>query len=98
MTPHLPRIAALCTLGLVVAGTGTATAAVDVNAGQELHAANCTSCHDSGVYTRQNRRVNSLDTLRKQVRRCERAQGLRWFDDQLESVVQYLNQTYYRFE
>lgn len=98
MTPHLPRIATLCTLAILGTGPVSAVAAADVNTGQELHAANCTSCHDSGVYTRQNRRVNSLAALRQQVQRCERAQGLRWFDDQLESVVQYLNQTYYRFK
>ena len=92
---HPAKVAVFCVLA---GGTTTAMAGVDVNAGQALHAANCTSCHDSSVYTRQNRRVDSLEGLRKQVRRCERAQGLRWFDDQLESVVQYLNRTYYRFE
>lgn len=77
-----------------LAGTAGAT---DLKAGQALHDQHCMKCHDSGVYTRDERRVNSLDGLRKQVARCELSLGLSWFDDQRENVVQYLNSNYYKF-
>jgi cytochrome c5 len=31
--------------------------------GKRLHDANCTACHDSGIYTRKDRVVRSLDGL-----------------------------------
>lgn len=74
-----------------------AAGAADLKAGQALHDAHCMKCHDSSVYTREDRRVTSLEGLRKQVARCELSLGLTWFDDQRENVVQYLNSTYYKF-
>lgn len=73
-----------------------AVTAADLKAGQSLHDAHCMKCHDSGVYTRNDRRITSLEGLRKQVARCELSLGLTWFDDQRENVVQYLNSTYYK--
>lgn len=79
-------------------------AAADPGQGEQLHDAHCTACHigmtggdGSLLYTRKDRRVNSLSALETQVRRCENSQGLQWFDDQVEDVVVYLNQTYYKF-
>lgn len=82
----------------VLAQTVSFTAgAADLKAGQALHDQHCMKCHDSSVYTRDQRRVSSLDGLRKQVARCELSLGLSWFDDQRENVVQYLNNSYYKF-
>jgi len=38
--------------------------------GQRLHEANCTGCHNTGVYTRENRQVRSLDALKQQLEGC----------------------------
>ena len=65
--------------------------------GKTLHDTNCVACHDSSVYTRSNRRVKDLDGLKTQVRRCEQAAGLTWFDEDLDAVVGYLNVNYYKF-
>jgi cytochrome c553 len=81
---------------LLAAGALPATAAADN--GATLHQENCTSCHDDGVYTRKDRRVTSLDGLKKQVQRCELSQGLKWFDEDVDDVVNYLNTTYYKFK
>lgn len=79
--------------------------AADAGAGQELHEAHCISCHadmtdgkPTSLYTRENRLVDSLEGLDKQVRRCEQNLGLRWFDDDIDNVVAYLNQAFYKFE
>lgn len=72
--------------------------AADIENGKALHEANCTKCHDSGVYTRNDRKVDSLSALERQVKRCELSLGLTWFDEQVADVVQYLNATYYNFK
>lgn len=87
-------IAMLFFAALLLAGPASAAA----DQGQALHDKHCLKCHDSSLYTRDNRRVKSLDGLRKQIRRCEQSLGLRWFDDQLDSVVRYLNDNYYHFK
>lgn len=82
-----------------VASFGSAIVqAADLKAGQTLHDANCQKCHDSSVYSRPDRKITSLEGLRKQVKRCELSQDLTWFDDQTENVVQYLNSSYYKFK
>lgn len=65
--------------------------------GHALHDANCTKCHDSGVYTREDRFVTDRQSLDTQVRRCDANLGLKWFDDDVEAVVDYLDQSYYKF-
>jgi len=57
----------------------------------------CTSCHQSEVYTRDDRKVTSLDGLHRQVQRCELALGLKWFDDEIADMADYLDNQYYRF-
>ena len=57
----------------------------------------CMSCHGNEVYTRSNRMVNSLDGLRHQIARCHQATGKNWSADQVDSVVRYLNDRFYKF-
>ncbi len=87
----------LCAATIMLGGAATGVSAADLKAGQALHDANCLKCHDSAVYTRNDRRVGSLAGLRKQVIRCEQSMGLTWFDEQIDDVVHYLNATYYKF-
>ncbi|MCF7994841.1 MAG: cytochrome c [Chromatiaceae bacterium] len=65
---------------------------------QALFDQNCTSCHGSEVYTRDDRRIGSLDALHGQVRMCEQNLNLTWFDDQVDAVTALLNREYYKFE
>ena len=94
----MPTRHAIHTLLLAALAAPFAASAADLKAGQALHDAHCMKCHDSGVYTREDRRITSLDGLHKQVARCELSLGLTWFDDQRENVVQYLNGSYYKFQ
>lgn len=63
-----------------------------------LHTQYCVQCHQSEVYTRANRRIKDLGALRNQVQRCDENIGLRWFDDDINAVTQYLNDQYYHFK
>ena len=82
---------------LLAMATGPLYAA-DISHGKSLQQKNCMSCHDDGMYTRDNRRVSSLGGLKKQVKRCEQMLGLTWFDEDIEAVTEYLNSSYYHYK
>lgn len=76
----------------------------DMRDGQSLHDKNCQACHiamtggdGSVLYTRSQRKVRSLAALEAQVRRCESNLELKWFDEDIVDVVEYLNHAYYKF-
>jgi hypothetical protein len=75
----------------------TAPAFAATENGETLHQENCVRCHDSSVYTRENRRVQSLPRLGSQVRFCKDNLQITWFDDEVDDVVNFLNKTYYHF-
>ena len=58
----------------------------------------CGACHDSSIYTRKNRRVDSLSRLNSQVRMCDAQLGTSLFDEDITSIVNYLNDNYYHFD
>ena len=80
-------------------------AQADINHGKELHDSNCTTCHISiqggdgtGIYTRENRRIESHPALIKQVNRCRDSLGMLWPENHINDVVQYLNTNFYKFK
>jgi hypothetical protein len=82
---------------LLLAAIAAPAAAADVDNGADLHFTHCTGCHDESVYTREDRNVQSLAQLGTQVRFCKDNLGLTWFDDEVDDVIEYLNEAYYRF-
>lgn len=74
-----------------------AAPAADLERGRLLHDRNCFHCHDASVYTRDDRRVKSLEQLRRQVVRCTLSLELQWFEEDIADVVGHLNRGYYRF-
>ncbi|QBQ56485.1 hypothetical protein E3U44_07035 [Nitrosococcus wardiae] len=78
--------------------------AADTEQGKILHDKACITCHaslmkghPSLIYTREDRRIQSLAALRKRVQRCSVAAGVDWSQEALEDVIAYLNQSYYHF-
>ncbi len=65
---------------------------------EALFDTHCTRCHGSEVYTRDDRRIQSLPELQVQVQRCETMLELQWFDEQITDVAQLLNSQYYHFK
>jgi cytochrome c553 len=86
----------IISFAILAAAAGAASAGV--GEGKALVDKNCFRCHGTEVYTRADRRVTSLAGLHKQVRRCELALGLTWFDDQIDSVADYLNLAFYKYK
>lgn len=82
---------------LFIVFNNTSLRAANIENGDDLHFENCTGCHDTTVYTRENRNVQSLSRLGAQVRFCKDNLELTWFDDEVEDVIGYLNKEYYHF-
>jgi len=57
--------------------------------GQILHDTHCVVCHDSRVYTREERRARDYREIRAQVRRWQQNIGLKWDDADIERVSNY---------
>ena len=92
--------------GLSMPGTLLATAllAGDAANGKALHDKACIGCHDNMtggkpdmLYTRSDRRVSSIGGLMAQVGRCNKMQGIGMSDREVDDVVRYLNEAFYRF-
>lgn len=89
-------------LASAAAFLGTAAITVDAHAqdierGRELYENHCQKCHSSKVHARTNRTALTLAELRDVVNRWQVNQSLRWRDDEIEDVVQYLARTRYFF-
>lgn len=93
---RLPRFVLILTYLLVLV-LPTLVVAEDADIG-ELYQFNCTSCHGAEVYTRTDRKVTSPEALERQVRRCETALSLKWFDDDIVAMANYLDTHYYKFK
>ncbi len=66
--------------------------------GENLHNEKCTSCHRDEVYTREDRMVKTMSALENQVNNCMRgAAKAEWTQAQTDSVIDFLNDRYYKF-
>jgi len=73
------------------------SSAADIDNGGELHSVSCTKCHDSAIYTREDKKVQSLSKLGTQVRFCKDNLGVTWFDEEVDDVIGFLNNKHYHF-
>ncbi len=71
--------------------------AFDINNGKALHNENCVRCHDSSMYTREDRKTKDYTSLRERVVQCEIMTELIWFDEEIDDVTAYLNNAFYYF-
>ncbi len=70
--------------------------------GKELHEESCIACHiiehDDAFYTRDNSRLHNHFDLSRQVNNCVSTFNIDWLPDEEKSVVNYLNNEYYKFK
>jgi mono/diheme cytochrome c family protein len=71
--------------------------AFNIDNGKALHNENCVRCHDASMYTRKDRKTKSYELLRERVVQCEIMTELIWFEEEINDVTAYLNQTYFHF-
>ena len=107
LTPRRPYVSPACKepdMKLYIAGTSalllslslvsTTVHAVD---GKQVYHKNCNGCHGTEVFTRPDRRVKNLAELSSRVRQCSYATEVKWFDDEVNAVTDYLNKSFYKF-
>ena len=83
--------------GAALLASVTASPAAEFVA-ETYHDANCTRCHDTGVYTREDRAMGSYQMLESRVAACDARFGAELPPEGLPALVEYLNTNYYKFE
>ncbi len=69
----------------------------DAALGKKLYDSQCTSCHDTSVHTRKDRKIKTLEGLIGQVNRCNTQLDRRYTDAQVNDLIAYLNSAFYKF-
>ena len=70
--------------------------AVDLERGKLLHDNHCRMCHDSIAYKRGSKLASDYAQIKAQVIRWQTNTGLRWSQEDIDSVAAYLAETYYK--
>ena len=65
--------------------------------GKRLYDANCMGCHDTSVFTRKDRLVQSLDALKKQLVSCSHMSKKEFSAREMQDLLKYLNDQFYDF-
>lgn len=72
--------------------------------GENLHETACIECHSlmtggdgSVLYEREDRIATSMEALEKQVVRCSKGANTGWNSDQINSVINFLNESHYHY-
>ncbi len=83
---------------LLIPGAHAAALSGDSTDGKRLHDANCTGCHDTSVYTRKDRMVQSLDGLEQQMSNCGHVANKKFSAAETQNMIKYLNDEFYHFQ
>ncbi|MBE9515581.1 MAG: hypothetical protein IME93_01245 [Proteobacteria bacterium] len=65
--------------------------------GEKLHQQHCIKCHDSKVYTRPDRKINSYENLQHRVGMCASQLNIAISLEQQQDISRYLAQRFYKF-
>jgi mono/diheme cytochrome c family protein len=65
--------------------------------GKRLYDANCMGCHDTGIHTRKDRIVQSLEALKKRLGDCSHMAGKEFSATDTQNIIKYLNDQFYQF-
>jgi hypothetical protein len=57
--------------------------------------ANCLGCHDTAIYTRKDRLVRSLDSLKTRLGDCSHLAGKEFSAIEMKNIIKYLNDEFY---
>ena len=68
----------------------------DAARGEKLHE-KCLNCHGTGLYAPDRRKVKSLAALKKELRKWNTYYAPPFTDPQLDDLLAYLNERFYRF-
>ncbi len=93
------------TVLLLLAGPAYGFLLGDADNGAQIHQAQCVNCHaekfggdESKIYTREDRRVKTVEGLMAQVEFCNNQLRTNLNDDEINDLVKYLSDTFYKFD
>ena len=69
----------------------------DSASGKRLHDANCMGCHNTSVFTRPDRTIESLDALKVQLANCTHMAMKEFSESETQDLLRYLNDQFYHF-
>ena len=92
------RTLCLTLLILLMSSAYAAALPGDTTEGKRLHDANCMGCHNTGIYTRKDRLVQSLDALEKQLVGCTHMAKADLSKSEMQELLKYLNDQFYHFD
>jgi hypothetical protein len=87
----------MLTFGISLAASASPLAG-DTAKGKKLHQTNCTGCHDDKVYRRTDRRITTFEALQGQINACGHQVKKDFSRENIDDMVKYLNDTYYKFK
>ena len=79
---------------LSIIGSGALASDFDADA---YHDAKCSRCHDTSVYTREDRKMSSYPRLASKVRGCNKRFGEKLTTEHFFQFVDHLNDNFYNF-
>lgn len=82
---------------IVLSSSAYAALSGDSANGKRLHDANCLTCHDTSVYTRKDRLVQSMEALEHQLGGCSHMAQKQFSASQTQDIIKYLNNQFYHF-
>jgi mono/diheme cytochrome c family protein len=82
---------------LLIPSVYAASMSGDFDNGKRLYEANCLGCHDSSVFTRDNRIVQSLDALEEQLASCTHMAKKEFSASETRDLLKFLNDQFYHF-
>ena len=94
--PVLAFFAVLACAALLGNPASAAAGKAAAGQGKVLFERHCTRCHGTKIF-HPGKKVDSLEGLRRQVARCDRAIHTGWSKTQKAAVVEYLNSNFYHF-
>jgi hypothetical protein len=84
-------------LTLLIPGAHAAPLPGNSEEGKRLLDANCMECHGTVIFTRKDRKVQSLDGLQEQLVACSHAAKKEFSASEMQDLLKYLNDEFYRF-
>jgi len=66
--------------------------------GKRLLDAHCMECHQTDIFTRNDRKVQSLDGLQEQLVSCSHAAKVEFSASETQDLLKYLNDQFYHFD
>jgi hypothetical protein len=94
----MKRIVCVSLLILLMPSAHAASLPGDSANGKRLLDAHCMECHQTDVFTRKDRQVQSLDALQEQLAGCTHMAGQEFSTSETQDLLKYLNDRFYHFD